>query len=129
MTHFTISLSVTVVAGGTGSHGTSGPERWYPPEVSSPAPMRIVTPKFVEITFPLPAPLLRAIKVIGAIAMIAITPIRMSAWCFRFLYASAQTPATTRVVKTQRGCINVARAKNPPTAATRIQNLRSTGLS
>ena len=114
-TQITTSLSVTVVAGAFGSHGTSGPLRAYPPEVSGPAPMRMVTPRFVEIVALSMTTEFLKIMIPGATIMIAVT---RAAIRIRFLAPvtlSAHMIATMIAMSKKRGCMNVARANQPPT--------------
>ena len=114
-TQITTSLSVTVVAGAFGSQGTSGPFRVYPPVVSGPAPMRIVTPRFVEIVALSITTEFLKIIIPGATIMIAVTRAAMR---IRFLVPAtlrAQRIATMMAISKKRGCIKAARANQPPT--------------
>ena len=87
--------------------------------------MRIVTPRFVEIVALSIATEFLKIMIAGAIIMMVITSAVIR---IRFLVPvtlSAHMIATMIAISKKRGCINVAKANQPQTEATAIQNFIS----
>ena len=117
------------MAGAFGSQGTSGPVRPYPPEVSGPAPILIVTPRLVEIVALSTATELRKIMIAGATIIIAMTREAIRIRFFFPVIFKAHKIATMIAISKKRGCINVASENQQPTDATEIQNFLPIGLS
>ena len=113
ITHCTFWLSVGVVAGGVASHGTSGPDRSYPPSVSSPAPIAIVTPRLVEIVAcPITCEFLY-IMMAGEMDIIARLTTKASAEDFDTPVLRIRRIRQITPTRIKRGCINIARENQP----------------
>ena len=99
----------------------------YPPDVSIPVPIFRAAERFVEITALSMALTFRSTRIAGAIAMIPTTPTKIISFAFLPLVIRAHRRATSTVVRTQRGCINVASIETSPAKTTRRINPRPFG--